>query len=117
MQQQDLTREWVMTATRLLSSDEFSACFSAPMRNVTATAEAVVDVWSYVETIALPLGRATEILDVTSVYRDAAGRFDQVLIGTDISNLFLAVVVNRADRNIRGHHLLDLAEKYGVSRN
>lgn len=86
------------------------------MRNVTATAEAVVDVWPYVETIALPLGRATGILDVTSVYRDAAGRFDQVLIGTDISDLFLAVVVNRADRNIYGHYLLDIAEQYGAIR-
>ena len=104
------------TATRLLSGDEFAACFSAPMRNVTATAEPVVDVWPYVETIALPLGRATEILDVTSVYRDAAGRFDQVLIGTDVGDLFLAVVLNRADRSIHGHHLLDLAEQYGVRR-
>jgi hypothetical protein len=106
----------MMTAPRLLSQTEFSACFTAPMRNVTATAEAVVDVWSYAESIALPLGRVTELLDVTDVYRDAADRFDQVLIGTNVNNLLLVVIVDILRCTVHGHYFLDLADAYGMAR-
>jgi hypothetical protein len=105
-----------MTAPRLLSKTEFSACFTAPMRNVTATAEAVVDVWSYAESIALPLGRVTQLLDVTAVYRDAANRFDQVLIGTNVKDLSLVVIVDTLRCTVHGHCFLDLADAYGMDR-
>lgn len=106
----------MVTAPRLLTKTEFLDCFTAPMRNVTATAEAVVDVWSYAESIALPLGRVTELLDVTEVYRDAADRFDQVLIGTNLDNLSVVVIVDIQRCSVRGHCLLDLADAYGMVR-
>ena len=106
----------MMTAPRLLSQTEFSACFTAPMRNVTATAEAVVDVWSYAESIALPLGRITELLDATDVYRDADERFDQVLIGTNVHNLILVIIVDISRCIVHGHYCLDLADAYGMAR-
>ncbi|MCJ2065488.1 hypothetical protein MKK63_22645 [Methylobacterium sp. J-088] len=106
----------MMMAPRLLSQTEFSACFTAPMRNVTATAEAVVDVWSYTESIALPLGPVTELLDVTDVYRDAADRFDQVLIGTNVDNLLLVVIVDNLRHIVHGHYFLDLVDAYGLTR-
>ena len=106
----------MMTAPCLLSRTEFSACFTAPMRNVTATADAVVDVWSYVESIELPLGRVTELLDVTDVYRDAADRYDQVLIGTNVNNLLLIVIVDILRRTVHGHYFLDLADVYGMAQ-
>lgn len=106
----------MMTAPRLLTKTEFLDCFTSPMRNVTATAEAVIDVWSYVESIALPLGQVTELLDVTDVYRDADDRFDQVLIGTNLDNLSLVVIVDIPHCSMRGHFLLDLADAYGMVR-
>jgi hypothetical protein len=54
--------EWLMRSLRRLAKDEFAACFAAPMLNSMATAEPVVDVWGYVEAIALPLGQATDIV-------------------------------------------------------
>lgn len=103
------------TAPCVLSQTEFSACFTAPMRNVTGTADAGVDVWSYAESIELPLGRITELLDVTDVYRDAADRFDQVLIGTNVNNILLVVIVDTLRCTVHGHYFLDLADVYGMA--
>ena len=104
-----------MITTRLLTKDAFLACFAAPMQDVTADANAIVDIWSYVDALALPLGRADEIRDVTSVYRGADGLFDQVLIDTDATDFFLAVVVDRRSRCVLGHYPLDLKAEYGRS--
>lgn len=38
-----------MPAGHLLSLEDFAACFLAPVRDVTGCAEAVVDVWPYVD--------------------------------------------------------------------
>ena len=104
-----------MISTCLLTRDEFLACFADPMRDVTATTEAAVDIWPYVEAIDLPLGSVGEVRDVAHVYRDASGRFEQVLIDTDGDNLFLVVVVDLAACSVHGHHLLDLAANYAGS--
>ncbi len=101
-----------MIPTRLLTRDEFLACFAAPMRDVTGTAEAVTDIWPYVDAIALPIGRAREVRDVVRVYRDAGERFEQVLIGTDDEHLPLVIVVDLGTGSVHGHHLLDLAAEY-----
>ena len=101
--------------TRLLTKDEFLACFAEPMRDVTATEEAGPDIWAYVDAINLPLGRAWEVRDVAHVYRDARNQFEQVLIATDGEDLFLVVVVDLKARCVHGHHLLDLAAEYASS--
>lgn len=103
-----------MIALRLLSDSEFRACFSAPMRDVTAEAEAVVDIWPYVDAIDLEGLGVPHLNDVNYVYRDASGRFDQVLIGTGRFNAMLVIVIDRWARVIAGYRLLDLNSEYGV---
>lgn len=84
------------------------------MKNVTADADPNVDIWPYVDSLDLDAVGLPSINDVNFVYRDANGRFDQVLIGTGRFNTLLAVVVDRHLRSIIGHHLLDLNEKFDV---
>jgi hypothetical protein len=100
--------------SRLLTAEEFERCFAAPMRNVTADADAKVDIWPYVDNLDLDVVGLPSINDVHYVYRDANGRFDQVLIGTGRFNTLLVVVVDRNLQTIEGHHLLDLNEKFNV---
>jgi len=103
-----------METGRLLSAEEFEGCFAAPMQNVTADADPSVDIWPYVDGLDLDGLGLPGINDVHYVYRDALNRFDQVLIGTGRYNTLLAVVVDRKQRSVAGHHLLDLNDKFGV---
>ncbi|WP_062343275.1 hypothetical protein [Novosphingobium sp. CCH12-A3] len=105
-----------MEKTRLLSADEFAECFAAPMRNVTAEADSIVDIWPYVDSLDLDAVGLPSIHDVHYVYRDASGRYDQVLIGTGRFNTLLVVVVDRDLKSIAGHHVLDLNEQFNVRR-
>ena len=56
-----------------------------------------------------------EIAPVRIVYRDAAGRFDHVMVMTKTKNVYLVIVVDLTGDGIHGHHLLDLNEKYGLT--
>jgi hypothetical protein len=57
---------------RRLSKEEFSACFAQPMSDVTAHANAAVDIWPYVDALDLDELGIPSINDVHYVYRDAA---------------------------------------------
>ncbi|RVD73752.1 MAG: hypothetical protein EOS58_01745 [Mesorhizobium sp.] len=104
-----------MVVTRRLQEDEFKACFAEPMKNVIDTAEAVVDIWLYVDALDLDEIGLPYLNDVHYVYRDALSRFDQVLIGTGRFNTLLVIVVDRGKSAVFGHFLLDLNKEYGVS--
>ena len=74
---------------RFLPQAEFENCFALPMRNVTADADPVVDIWPYVDSLDLEALGLTSLNDVHHVYRGAHNRFDQVLIGTGRFNALL----------------------------
>ena len=104
-----------MVVVRSLLEDEFKACFAEPMRDVTATAAAAVDIWSYIEALDLDEIGVPYLNDVHYVYRDANNRFDQVLIGTGRFNALLVIVVDLAKSAVHGHFLLDLNKEYGTT--
>lgn len=98
--------------THLLSKDEFLACFSEPMEDVTASAEEAVDIWPYVDLIYLASEGITDIEEVAQVYRDAEGRYDQILLTTNKEETLVVVVVDRKAKAVFGHHVLDLGAEY-----
>jgi hypothetical protein len=104
-----------MIEHRLLTKEEFLGCFEAPMSNVTAKAEAAVDIWPYVDSLDLDALRLPHLNQVHYVYRDALSRFDQVLIGTGRFNSHLVIVVDLNRREVHGHYVLDLDAEYGVT--
>lgn len=85
------------------------------MEDVTERAEAVVDIWPYVDAIDLDRLSIPSLNDVNYVMRDAKGRYDHVCIGTGRFNTMLVVVVDRKQRNVFGYWLLDLNKEFGVS--
>jgi hypothetical protein len=99
-----------MTHGRPLSEAEFLECFAAPMENVTSSPDAKVDIWPYVDALDLEALGLPSINDVQHVYRDAKGRFDQVLIGTGRFNTLLVVVIDLQKNLIFGHRVLDLGD-------
>ncbi|WP_068080068.1 hypothetical protein [Novosphingobium rosa] len=96
----------------LFSSEEFSGFFTPPMRDVTQSAEPVLDIWPYVDSIDLEALGVTGLHDVRHLYRDGAQRFDHILIGTERFNTLLAIIVDRDGKAVLGHHLLDLNRAY-----
>ncbi len=102
---------------RLLSADQFQATFLPPMREVTASAEPVVDLWAYVDTLPLEPLAIEAINDVVNVYHASDGRYEHVVLGTSRFNTMMVVVVDRFARVVVGHRLLDLNAEYGVSGN
>lgn len=94
-----------MQTIRLLSAEEFQACFAPPMRNVTENAAPVLDIWPYVDSLDLDALGLPNLNDVHHVYRDADERFDQILIGTGRFNTLLIVVVDRHRENRAGPSL------------
>ena len=97
---------------RQLTRQEFLAFFEAPMSDVTSFQEPAADIWPYVELIDPGGIGLRAIHDVEHVWR--ADRHDHVLIGTDRADVFLAIVVDRTERQVMGHRLLDLPSEYGI---
>ena len=102
--------------TKELTHEEFSACSSEPMEDVTARADAKVDIWPYVDALDLDGLGIPNVNEVHYVYRDGLGRYDQVLIGTGRFNALLVIVIDLAALAIHGHFLLNLNDVYGADR-
>ncbi|MEO0591618.1 MAG: hypothetical protein AAFZ11_13825, partial [Pseudomonadota bacterium] len=51
--------------------------------------------------------------DVHYVYRQPEGHFEHALIGTSRFNSLLSIVIDRAEKTILGHYLLDLNLEFG----
>ena len=102
---------------RLLDDASFHATFGGRLRDVThGDAADAIDIWPYVDRIprddVLPFDAAGR--DVEHVYRTDDGRFEHVLIATDTKNGYLVVVIDLKAKQVHGHHVLNLNEKYGL---
>jgi hypothetical protein len=104
---------------KVLSEAEYLHTMRSPMRDVTANLDEGIDIWPYIRTVATTVNIPSIVLQnewVEYVYRCGDDAFDHILISTDEKNVFLAVIVNRNEQMVYGHHLLDLNEKYGAKK-
>ena len=102
---------------RLLTKEDFLATCVGKMTDVTPRADPVLDIWPYVAEARSGLDLAQYAFEhrlVELVYRSENGRFDHVLIPYGVENVYLAVVVDRSQKQVHGHYLLDLNEEYSV---
>jgi hypothetical protein len=106
----------MMIQLRKLSDSEFQATFESPMRNVTASAPALVDIWPYANTVLSEEFRDHESddWDVQHVYENSSCTYHHVLINTDVANAFLVIVIEVDSKSIFGHHFLNLNTKYDL---
>lgn len=107
-----------MSQRRLLSDAEFHETFAEPMSNVTGSAEALVNIWPYVDDVLEKefAGHLTAEWDVSCVYESGDRKYQHILVGTDTKNVYLAIVVDVVKRSVLGHHLLNLNVKYSITQ-
>jgi hypothetical protein len=102
---------------RELTQAEYDATWHGlRMVDITTTATEVLDIWPYADK-ALNASYPHECnfnLKVNQVYESQDGCFQHVLIGTNTSNLYLAVIVNVQAQQIEGHFHLNLGQLYGL---
>jgi hypothetical protein len=103
--------------TTRLTEKEYKETMTDKMIDVTATADAAVDIWSYVQLLTKDNEVSSYVYDnqlVEMVYRNNQGTFDHVLIPTDKSNVFVVIIVDLKKEKIKGHFRLDLNKEYGL---
>jgi hypothetical protein len=103
--------------TNRLSSEEYQNTFQAPMRNVTSSAEPVLDIWPYVESVPVADLGGYILSDglVEYVYQHPEERFLHVLVSTDNRDVFLVIIIDLTSVKIHGHYLLDLLKEYQIT--
>ena len=86
------------------------------MVDVTATAEEVVDFWPYAQEalkVAFPSACSCD-WNVKHIYESPDGLSQQALIPSDVSDLYIVIVIDKEHRRILGYHKLDLGALYGL---
>lgn len=76
-----------------------------------------VDFWPYFESIPFEDFRGYDCSEgeVDYVWRSADSRFEHILINANESrDIFMVIVVDRVEKSVVGHRLLDLPAEYGV---
>ena len=106
-----------MTTPRELTEAEFLRTFVSPMRDITHSAEEVVDLWLFLDPLLGALYPSAEAHGwewrVWFIRESGDARFQHIGVAVPKDNTYIVVVVDIPDRRIVGYHLLDLGEKYG----
>jgi hypothetical protein len=88
---------------------------TGPMRRVPADEEPPFDFWPYVAIIPEEHFEGHDFSGgrVEWVYEDAAGRYQLVHIDGERKNVYLVIVLDKEQRRVHGHLVLDLNKEYG----
>ena len=99
----------------MLHPEELRATYSDPMTRVV-DGKPPLDFWPYFEGIPLAHFSGLDCSEgvVEWVYKDASGRYMQVLVNSDRPNKFMLIVLDLFENKVHGHHLLDLDKEYGL---
>ncbi len=103
--------------TYQLTETEYKNTFTYKMLDVTENAFPTVDIWSYVQELVAENIVMKYVYDrklVELVYRNSENTFDQVLLPTDSMNIYIVIIVDLKQKNIKGHFKLDLNKEYGI---
>jgi hypothetical protein len=101
----------------LLTEAAFKQTCVPPMIRAGAGESPAFDFWPYVETIPPEDFRGYDCSEgvVHYVWRSADSRFEHVLINARESrDVFMVIVVDRVQKSVVGHRLLDLPSEYGI---
>ena len=103
--------------TNELTEEQYLKTMTGRMVDITATAEAVIDIWVYAERLVFEGELDQTIVEnqyVQSVYRNDSTTFDHVLLHTGEHNVYVVILVDLINEVIFGHYMLNLNQKYGV---
>lgn len=98
----------------LLTIEEYEATFCPQMKNVSDSAEELVDLWGYADPIidAEYHDCAAWEWRVDYIYETPDGTFQHIGIPVPKDDTYLVVIVDKPRKIIIGHFILDLAAKY-----
>lgn len=103
---------------RRLSESEFEAMLAEPMRSVDTGEKPPFDFWPYFD--AIPVedfeGHDCSAGSVSRAYRHPEGRYEHVLVDSDARDVFMVLVLDRPEKRVVGHRLLNLPAMYGITR-
>lgn len=99
----------------LLTDHEFHATFCEPRTNVTGV-EIPFDIWSYADVIIE--SDYSEYQDwnwrIECIYEMGYQQYHHILIPVPRDNCYLVLVLVDNMKQIYGHHILDMNQKYGL---
>ena len=103
-------------ATRFLDPHTVLATIVRPVRKLNAVERHELEVWPYIDEIPTEdlRGYSIDGKDVECVFRSADDHYDHVLIPTNTWNTYLVVVVDRANNDVLGHHVLNRNDLYDL---
>lgn len=106
-----------MISARELTEKEYLDTMSGGMKNVTDTAERLTDIWAYasrsgVREVISEYGFENKLIE--AVYENGGGSYQHVLLYGVREDTYAVIVVDVREREVFGHYLLDLGEKYGL---
>ncbi len=104
--------------TRLLTESEYRNLSPDPTKEVTQTAEELLDIWPYVEEVFQTdlNGIDSSELNVRWVYdMGEQKKYTHVLIPLGDENIVLAVIIDDGAKAIVGHHVLNMYELYSLT--
>lgn len=103
--------------TRMMEEQEYKATFRPPMRNVTENADEIVDLWAYADLIIDDEYRECTAWEwrVVHIYETVDYQYQHIGIPVPTNDTYLTIVVDKPNRRIVGHYLLDLGQLYKSS--
>jgi hypothetical protein len=102
---------------RQLTQDEYKNTMPTKMVDITDNAEAVVNIWEYVQQLKADKVVLDYVYDnqlVEKVYKNKENTFEHVLLPTDNPNAFIIIIVDLIELKIEGYFKLDLEKEYGI---
>ena len=102
------------SSKRELTQEEYEATYSPPMVEVTNVAEEMVDLWAYADPVIAEKFHSCPDWDwrVMYLYESRDGAYQHILIPVPLDNTYMSVIVDKPQRRIIGHYLLDLEQIY-----
>lgn len=101
----------------LLDKGAYARVWTEKMIRVGEGEEPPFDFWPYVESIPITdyAGFDCSAGNVSWAWRTTDDMFEHVLISAkEDKDVFMVVILDRAKKEIVGHHLLDLKREYGL---
>jgi len=106
-----------MPIPRELSESEYLNTFSPPMVDVTESAEELVDLWAYADPIFEELYSDHPDWEsyVQFIYESGNGLYQHINIPVPKDDTYLVVIVDKPNKAIVGHKILDLRARYSIA--
>ena len=104
--------------TTELNIDQYERTLTERMVNITGIELPAIDIWPYVQELVNKKIIPEEVFTNQAIeiaYRNESGSFDHVLLPTQNRDVFIVIIIDLTNKQIKGHYRQDLNEVYGLT--